>query len=86
MLLLQTNKNAIACVHNGSRYDAYFLLEWLVGTGHKPQMCNIGGRILEMVAGLNKVRCKDTYAFIPQKLADIPKVFEFDENPEDLKG
>ena len=64
----------------------YFLLEWLVGTGHKPEMCNIGGRILEMKAGANKVRCKDTYAFMPQKLADIPSVFQFDHNHGDLKG
>lgn len=72
------NKDARVFAHNGSSFDFHFLLHFLLQNGHQPQrMLSNGNRILTFSAGPNNVSLRDSFLFLPRRLADLPKILGF---------
>ena len=73
-----------AVAHNLSGYDGYFLLEYLLDNGTKPDsIIYQGSKItyMEVKRGLN-IRVVDSLKFLPMKLAKLSKAFGL----QDTKG
>ena len=66
--------------HNGSGYDNYFLINWLISNSIKPEVIFKGTKIMYMLVprGLN-IKVLDTLNFLPMKLAKFPKAFGLTE-------
>lgn len=76
--LSQGNKNAIAIAHNSAKYDSFFALQYLLDRGRGVKRhCISGNKIVSLTAGANDVTFKDSCQFIPARLADLPKMFDF---------
>ncbi|CAG2212305.1 unnamed protein product [Mytilus edulis] len=73
-------KNSILLSHNGSGYDNYFLLEWLLTNSIRPEIIFSGSKIMYMLVrrGLN-IKVLDSLNFLPMKLSKIPKAFGLKE-------
>ena len=73
-------KNGIVMSHNGSGYDNYFLIEWMISNSIRPQVVFNGSKIVYMLVqrGLH-IRVLDSLQFLPMKLAKLPKAFGLTE-------
>ena len=70
-----------AVAHNMSGYDGYFLLEYLLENGNKPDsIIYQGSKItyMEVKQGLN-IRVLDSLKFLPMKLSKLSKAFGLKE-------
>ncbi|CAG2243698.1 unnamed protein product [Mytilus edulis] len=72
--------NAVVLSHNGSGYDNYFLIDWLIKNSIRPDVIFNGSKIMYMAInrGLN-IRVLDSLNFLPMKLSKIPKAFGLKE-------
>ena len=70
-----------AIAHNSGSYDAYFLLEYLLKNGKKPDtIIYQGSHITYMeIKKEYKIRLIDSLKFLPMKLSKFSKVFGLKE-------
>ena len=69
------NNGYTVIAHNLKGFDSYFLINYLIDNGIKPNLIYSGSKILYgYVKGL-KIRIIDSLSFIPKPLADFPKTF-----------
>ena len=73
-------KNGVVISHNGSGYDYYFIIEWLISNSIRPETIFNGSKILYMFVkkGLN-IRVLDSLNYLHMKLSKIPKAFGLKE-------
>ncbi|CAC5359404.1 unnamed protein product [Mytilus coruscus] len=73
-------KNGVVLSHNGSGYDNYFLIDWLISNSIRPDIIFNGTQIMYMVVGRGlNIRVLDSLNFLPMKLSKIPKAFGLKE-------
>jgi hypothetical protein len=74
------NKGYTFIAHNAKGYDVQFILNWLIGRKIKPNIINVGNKILslEVKLDLNK-RFIDSLSFTLCALRDFPKTFDLAE-------
>ena len=66
------------------RYDFYFILGYVLEHGH-PIHENIvnGNKLTSLTIGANRIKLRDSCLFFQKRLADLPKMFGFDSDPEE---
>ena len=79
----QENQDARCFSHNGSKFDNYFALGWLLDSGREITNHVVNGnRLMSLTAG-NNVTLMDTCLFFSRRLSELPNMFNF---PELSKG
>ena len=65
--------------HNSKRYDAHFILKWLVNQGMKPHCIFNGAKIMFMEIPKLRIRFIDSLNFLEMALKAFPKTFSLHE-------
>lgn len=66
--------------HYAKGYDIQFILNWLVGRGLKPDIVNVGNKVLSLEVKFDySIRFIDSMSFTLCPLREFPKTFELDE-------
>ena len=71
-------KNAIFLAHNAGKFDNYFITRFLLQEGYKLNLVHNGGSVMFFTIQQHNITFKDTYMFLPKKLADLPKMFSLE--------
>ena len=70
--------NSIFVAHNGGKFDNYFIVNFMHREGYKLDLVHSGGSVLFFKIQQNNIVFKDSYMFIPKRLADLPKTFSLE--------
>lgn len=80
-LISEQNRNATVIAHNARAYDAFFIYDYLIKNGIKPEPTIFAGSkimFMKVERGLN-MRIIDSLNFLPMPLANLPKSFGLEE-------
>ena len=79
-LFSETHKGFTVIAHNARGYDAYFLYDYLMLTGKRPEpVIFSGSKIMYMHINSLNMRLLDSLNFLPMPLAKLPKSFGLQE-------
>ena len=72
------NYRRTVIVHNAQGYDMYFILNYMIKSGVKPDVIiRRGGKLLYMTKRGNCIRFIDSLSFLSMSLAKLTSAFEF---------
>ena len=70
----------LAIAHNNQGYDIYFIMQYMIKNGIKPHnLIRNGGKILQLVEPISKVKFIDSLSFLPMPLSKMPSTFNLKE-------
>lgn len=79
-LINESHRNVTVIAHNARAYDNYFLYNYLIQTGNKPDPAIFSGsKIMYMYIQRINMRLLDSLNFLPMPLANLPKSFGLHE-------
>ena len=79
-LFTETHKGFTVIAHNARGYDAYFLYDYLMMNGSRPDpVIFSGSKIMYMHINSLNMRLLDSLNFLPMPLANLPKSFGLKE-------
>ena len=79
-LFTKTHKGFTVIAHNARGYDAYFLYDYLMMNGSRPDpVIFSGSKIMYMHINSLNMRLLDSLNFLPMPLANLPKSFGLKE-------
>ena len=73
------NEHSTCFAHNLQGYDGYFILSYLNKHGICPSVIMNGAKILSIEVKEQKIKFLDSLAFLPMRLAALPKTFGLTE-------
>ena len=85
-LITETHKGFTVIAHNARGYDAYFLYDYLMMNGSRPDpVIFSGSKIIYMHINSLNMRLLDSLNFLPMPLANLPKSFGLKEKKKKKK-
>ena len=73
-------KNSIFLAHNAAKFDSYFITKYLQQQGYVLDLVHNGGSVMFFTIRSMNITFKDSYMFLPKRLADLPTMFGLEQN------
>ena len=77
-LFHKQHKGYFAMAHNSSRYDSYFLLNYLTNNNVSPKLVYASGKIMQFRVPILNITIWESLLFLPMALASLPNTFGID--------
>ncbi|XP_078576400.1 uncharacterized protein LOC144862027 [Branchiostoma floridae x Branchiostoma japonicum] len=75
----EEHRHALFFAHNLAGYDGHFIMKYLLDQAIKPSVIRSGGKIMAIEVPKLNIKFIDSYNFLPMKLAQLPKTFDFED-------